>query len=82
MNVISREEASAIGMKWCKSKIKLRPYGSKPLRVCGRYTGSIMFKDNIVDTDIYIVKENLETLISGETAETLGVISLHDINMV
>ena len=36
VNVISREEAISLGLVWEKCKIKLRPYGSKPLKVCGK----------------------------------------------
>ena len=39
VNVMSKDEAVAIGIPWNKSKIKLRPYGSKPLKVCGEFHG-------------------------------------------
>ena len=80
VNVISKEEATAIGITWNKSKIKLRPYGSKPLKVCGKYQGPIAFGNNAIQTELFIVKNHLETLISGDTAEALGIISFHAVN--
>ena len=52
------------------------------MKVCGKYTGSIEFGKNIVQSDIFIVKQNLETLISGETAEQLDIISFNAVNTV
>ena len=63
-----------------KCKTKLRPYGSKPLKVHGMFRGIIAFKDKSTISDIFVVKENLETLLSGRTAETLGIISFHTTN--
>ena len=43
VNVISYQTASLLGVEWNKSKIKLTPYGSKPLKVCGKFHGPINF---------------------------------------
>ena len=48
VNVISEKEARNIDIKRKKCKLKLRQYGSKPLKVCGKYTGSIKFADNVL----------------------------------
>ena len=74
--------AYSIEITWVKSKIKLRPYGSKPIQVCGIYQGPVKFDDNVVETEIFIVKRPLETLISGETGEDLGILSFHGVNSV
>ena len=77
VNVMSRLLARKIGIKWTKSNVQLRPYGSKPLKVCGVYSGPIVHGDTEAEVDIFIVKQPLETLISGRTAEDLGIISFH-----
>ena len=82
INVISLQEASSLGLQWKKSKVKLRPYGSKPLKVCGKYNGPVTFSNNSIETDIFIVKKHLETLISGNTAEKLGIISFNTVNSI
>ena len=82
VNVMSKKEARLIGIKWKKCKIKLRPYGSKPIKVCGMYTGMVKFDENIVEADIFIVRNSLETLLSGITAEELGIVSFHGVNVV
>ena len=74
---MSQKTAKSIGVLWKKSKIKLRLYGSKPVKVCGVYDEPIKFCDICTTTEIFIVKPNLETLISGHTAKTLGIISFH-----
>ena len=83
VNVMSLQEASNIGItNWVKIDVKLRPYGSEPLKVCGVHHGTIGFKSTSVEAKIYIVKQPLETLLSGNTAEKLGIISFHTINMI
>ena len=77
LNVMGKTTAEKLGIKHDKSKIKLSPYGSKPLRVHGVYNGPISFGDSETKSEIYIVKHNLETLISGDTAEKLGIITFH-----
>ena len=82
VNVISRQNALSLELQWKKSKTKLKPYGSKPLRVCGKLSGTVTFADKSIRSDIFVVKENLESLLSGKTAETLGIISFNTINAV
>ena len=80
VNVMSKTAAKSIGLKWKKSKIKLRPYGSKPIKICGIYHGPVKFNDNVVEAEIFIVKRSLETLLSGDTAEDLGIVTFHGVN--
>ena len=42
----------------------------------------MVFADKSIRSDIFVVKENLESLLSGKTAETLGIISFNTINAV
>ena len=48
VSVMSKAEAKLIGLKWDKSKIKLHPYGSKPIKICGIYQGPVKFNDNVL----------------------------------
>ena len=82
MNVISKKEADSINIKWKKYKLKLWPYGCKPLNVCGKYEGPIKFGKHAVQSEIFVVKQNLEALILSETAELLGIISFSAVNTV
>ena len=50
----------------------------KPFRVLGKYTGSITFGDMVTATTWYIVNKNkTEPLLSGQTAEELGIITFN-----
>ena len=51
VNVMSRSVAREIGIEWKRSNLRLRPYGSKPLKVCGVYSGPVGFGDTKVNTD-------------------------------
>ena len=51
INVMSQDIATTIGIKWKKSKVKIRPHGSKPLKVCGEFQGSIGFGNTVVMTE-------------------------------
>ena len=82
VNVISEKEADSINIKWKKYKLKLWPYGSKPLKVCGKYEGPIKFGKHALQSEINIVKQNLEVLILSETAELLGIISFNAVNTI
>ena len=77
-----KRKLKALTLNGKKYKLKLRPYGSKPLKICGKYEGPIKFGKHAVQSEIFIVKQNLEALISGETAELLGIISFNAVNTV
>ena len=81
VNVISRQNALSLGLQWKKSKTKLKPYGSKPLRVCVKLSGTVAFADKSIRSDIFVVKENLESLLSGKTAVKLLVSYLLTLSM-
>ena len=82
VNVISKKTATKLGIKWKKSTTKLQPYGSKSLKVCGVYTGPVGFGEKSTEAEIFIVRQDLESLLSGATAETLGIITFHAVNHV
>ena len=74
INVMSKAAAKKLGLKLCKSKMKIKPYGSLPVKCKGCYIGTIMYGDQVVNTCIYVVKQDLETLLSGRVCEELGII--------
>ncbi len=75
ISVMSKEQAKALGLKLCKTKMKIRPYGSKPVKCKGCYIGTVMHGDTVVNTCLYVVKQQLETLLSGRVCEELGIIT-------
>ena len=75
INVLLETIADKLKLPLEGSRIKLCPYGAKPFRVAGKYEGSIAFGDRIATAKWYIVKRsNIEPLLSGKTAEDLGII--------
>ena len=74
ISVMSKERAKALGLKLCKTKMKIRPYGSKAVRCKGCYVGTIMHGDQVVNACIYVVNQKVETLLSGKVCEELGII--------
>ena len=76
--VMSAATAKKIKLKLEKTKMKIRPYGSDPKSCVGQYVGTIRYGDKIVNTVIYVVKENVETLLSGEVCEALQIISFNE----
>ena len=77
ISVMSRDNAKALGLNLCTTKMKIKPYGSKPVKCKGCYIGTIMYGDNVVNACIYVVSEKLETLLSGRIFEELGIIEFN-----
>ena len=71
---MSKKCAKGLDLKLCKTKMKVHPYGSKTLRCVGEYIGTIMHGSKVVNAVIYVVKQEVETLLSGEVCEALGII--------
>ena len=72
--VMSESTAADLGLKISKTRMKTKPYGSRTVLCKGRYTGTVMFGDEVENVCIYVVKQNLETLLSGRVSEALGII--------
>ena len=76
--VMSRANARKLELPLEKTKMQLKPYGSKKyLRCVGYYVGPVMYYDNVANIGIYVVKKNVETLLSGPASEALGIISFN-----
>ena len=76
VSVISLRQAEKLGLPLQKTKMKLRPYGSKTIKCAGSYMGTVMFGTNVANIKFYVVPKDVETLLSGAAAEALGILSL------
>ena len=78
INVLPKRTAVKLKLPLEKSRLRISPYGAKPFRVIGKYEGSIVFGDMVTTATWYVVnKKNIEPLISGPTAERLGIIKFN-----
>ena len=77
INVMPMSEAKRLNLPIQHSRMKIYPYGGKPYRVKGKYEGTTSFGDTIIPTTWYIVGKKVEPLLSGESAERLGIISFN-----
>ena len=78
INVMPKRMAAKLKLPLEKSRLRISPYGAKPFRVIGKYEGSIVFGDMVTTATWYVVnKKNIEPLISGPTAERLGIIKFN-----
>ena len=78
ISIISKSLADDLGLPLLKTKMRIKPYGSKKrIRCVGYYVGPVRYKDEIANIGIYVVKGNVEALLSGAASEALGVISFH-----
>ena len=73
--VMSQQNANRLNLDIQETKMKIRPYGSRPKKCIGEYTGTVRQGDRIANAIIYIVKDKVETLLSGPVSEELGIIS-------
>ena len=76
--IMSKANAKKLGITIRKTSMKIRPYGSCPKKCMGEFIGTIRFKDRSVNAAIYIIKENVETLLSGSVSEARGIITFNE----
>ena len=75
VNVLPQNIAEMLNLPLQTSRMKISPYGAKPFNVVGKYEGCITFGSAVTRSKWYIVdKKNIEPLLSGSTAEQLGII--------
>lgn len=77
--IMSKKTATDLQIPIHKTKMKIKPYGSKKVKCCGEYTGTIMFADHVANTSIYIIDHDVETLLSGKVSEDLNIIEYNPI---
>ena len=78
ISVMGKSLADELELPLVKTKMRIKPYGAKKrIRCVGYYVGPVRYKEEIVNVGIYVVKGNVEALLSGAASEALGVISFH-----
>ena len=77
ISVMSKARAKELGLPLSKARMKIKSYGSKTVHVKHCYIGTIMHGEQVVNACIYIVKQNVETLLSGRVCEALGIIKFN-----
>ena len=75
--VMSRKKAKELNLPLQKTKMRIRPYGSKTMKCHGCYIGTIMYGNAVANVCLYVVKQDVETLLSGSVCEELGIITLN-----
>ena len=78
ISVMSRKQAKELGLPLIKTKMRLKPYGGKRRIKCiGYYVGPIMHEGTVANVGIYVVKDNVEPLLSGDASEALGILTFN-----
>ena len=77
ISVISKGLADKLQLPLQSSRMKIRPYGSQPMKCLGYYVGAVMFDNRVANIRIYVVDKEVEPLLSGYAAEALGIITLN-----
>ena len=72
--IMSKKRATSLGLTLLKTKMSIRPYGSKRMKCCGYTVATVMYKDRVANVSIYVINKEVETLLSGVVAEELGII--------
>ena len=78
INVMGEKTAKTMDLKIEKTKMKISPHGAKPFRAIGEVMTDTMFGQKKTQTIWYVVRKDVEALLSGETAEELGIITFRD----
>ena len=75
--ITSLKNARKMNLPLEKSKVKIQPYGSKARACIGKYSGTIMHGGAVANATIYVIKKDVETLLSGQVCEQLGIITFN-----
>ena len=76
--VMSLKKAKKLKLNIAPTKMRIKPYGSRSQQCVGEYVGTIMHGSIVTTTTIYIVKKDVETLLSGPVSEDLGIIKFQE----
>ena len=78
ISVISKQLAMELELPLSRTRMQIKPYGmNKRIKCIGYYVGPIMHKESVANVGVYVVKDNVEALLSGATSQALGIISFH-----
>ena len=72
---MSKSKATELNLPIQKSKMAIKPYGSRKMKCVGKYIGTIMYGESVSNTTIYVIDQKVETLLSGAVCEDLGIIT-------
>ena len=75
--ITSLRNAKKMKLPLEKSKVQIQPYGSKSRSCIGKYSGTIMHGSAVANATIYVLKKDVETLLSGSVCEQLGIITFN-----
>ena len=75
--ITSLKNARKMQLPLEKSKVRIQPYGSKTRSCIGKYSGTIMHGSAVTNATIYVLRDDVETLLSGEVCEQLGIIAFN-----
>lgn len=76
VNILPKSIATQLNLPIQHSRLKICPFRSKPYSVTGKYEGSVTYGTVIISSTWYIInKKGTEPLLSGSTAEKLGIIT-------
>ena len=75
--IMSKKKARKLGLKLQKTKMAIRPYGSKKMKCCGFSTVTVMHNERVANIALYVINKDVETLLSGAAAEELGIITFN-----
>ena len=78
IDILPSRLAKELDLTVKKCKMKIHPYGAKPFPVIGKVVADTSFGQEKIETTWYVVKKKVEPLLSGTTAEALGIITFHD----
>ena len=76
--ITSYKTAQKLKLPIQKTEMKIKPYGSPAKRCKGCYIGTIMHGDAVTNAQIYILNQEVETLLSGKVCEALGIIQFKE----
>ena len=74
---MSLKTAKQLRLPLNRTRMKICPYGGKPTRCKGYYIGPVMYGDAVTNLRIYVLDKKVETLLSGQASEALGIIKFN-----
>ena len=78
ISVIPKRLAKELDLPLVKTRMRIKPYGSKKkIRCVGYYVGPVRFGDEFANVGIYVVNGEVEPLLSGAASEALGILTFH-----
>ena len=74
VSIMSSKTAKKLKLNILPTKMRIKPYGSTSQACLGVYIGTDMYKEAVVNAEIFIIDKHVETLLSGPVCEELGIL--------